>query len=235
MDEPAPVILIVEDDMGLARFNARILKRRGYAVIVANSAASARRAVTDKNPDLLIMDVTLPDGDGRSLCEEFRQFTDAPVLFLTGLSETADKLKGFDSGGDYYLTKPYDLNEMTAVVGSMLRRARQAKKMVAEASFITRGPITLNLPESRALVNGRDAELTPKEFAVLLMLAQNEGKELTSERIYSGVWGATMNNDPNAVRLQISRLKKKLGEEDQDGFAIFTEYGKGYTFTTFGE
>jgi len=234
MSEPAPVILIVEDDHGLARINARILKRRGCAVIVADSAKTARQAVSEKKPDMLILDVALPDGDGRALCEEFRQFTNAPVLFLTGLTDTADKLKGYDSGGDYYLTKPYDSDEFTAVVNSMLRRAKQVKKMIAEASVIKRGPITLNLPESKATVNGRDAELTPKEFAVLLMLVQNEGRELASERIYSSVWGATMNNDPNAVRLQISRLKKKLGE-DTDGFAIFTEYGKGYTFIKFGE
>jgi len=235
MSEPRPVILVVEDDRELAQINARILKRRGYAVTVAHSANEARGAVAQKIPDMLILDISLPDGDGRALCKEFRRDTNAPVLFLTGLTETADKLKSFDSGGDYYLTKPYDPDEFTAVVGSMLRRARQIRQMIAEASVITRGPITLNLPESKATVNGRDAELTPKEFAVLLMLVQNEGRELASERIYSNVWGATMNNDPNAVRLQISRLKKKLGEEDQDGFAIFTEYGKGYTFTTFGE
>jgi DNA-binding winged helix-turn-helix (wHTH) protein len=101
----------------------------------------------------------------------------------------------------------------------------------AEATEITRGPLTLNIPQRKALVDGRDAELTSKEFGVLLLLVQNEDKELTGEAIYESVWGTAMSGDTGAVRQHISRLKKKLGEKDTDRFSILNELGRGYTFT----
>ena len=226
-----PLIMIVEDDRDMAQLNARLLTRHGYETIVANSATEARRYLQEAAPDLFVLDIGLPDCDGISLCTELRLQSDAPVLFLTGRSETDDKVEGLNAGGDYYLTKPYDRYELIAVVSSLLRRVEQTKKKLTETSVISRGPLTLKITESRAYVNGRDAELTSKEFAVLLFLVQNEEKELSGEIIYNTVWGTTMNNDANAVRLTISRLKKKLHEESVDEFAIFTKYGGGYTFT----
>ena len=232
--ERKPLILIVEDDEEMARFNARMLKRGGYDALVAHNAAEARTLARcrERKPDLFVLDIELPDGDGLSLCKELRSDNDAPVLFLTGRKKLEDRVIGLDTGGDYYLTKPYVMEEFMAVVQSLLRRAEQTRKKIAEATVITRGSLSLHLPQSKALVNGRDAELTPKEFAVLLLLAQNEDRELTAKEIYEHVWGTTMNNDPNAIRLHISRLKKKLDEENSNDFSILTEYGGGYTFTT---
>lgn len=226
-----PLILIVEDDEELAQFNARLLRRQGYEVLVANTAEQARQCAAQNDPGLFVLDVRLLDGDGLTLCEEFRRTSDSPVLFLTGMSETTDKLAGLDAGGDYYLTKPYDKDEFIAVVRSLARRARLNMEKLTESSIIEKGPLTLVLDERKALVNGRDAELTVKEFAVLLMLVNSENTELTTETIYANVWGATMNKDANAIRLTISRLKKKLGAENADDFDIVTKYGGGYTFT----
>jgi two-component system response regulator ResD len=209
-----------------------MLSRKGYEVLLAFTAAEARERVHESKPDLFILDVMLPDGDGFSLCVEFRKDSDAPVLFLTGKKDPEDKVTGFERGGDYYLTKPYIREEFLAVVGSLLRRAEQMRKKIAETTELTRGTLTLFIPQGKALVDGRDAELTPKEFAVLLMLVQNEDKELTGETIYERVWGQSANNDKNAIRMHISRLKKKLGEESTDKFSIVAEYGVGYTFTT---
>jgi len=226
------LILIVEDDRELARLNARFLKRNGYEVIVAYNAAEARSLFYERNPNLFVLDIGLPDGDGLLLCEEFRKETNAPVLFLTGKTETGDKITGLRKGGDYYLTKPYDSNELLAVVQSLIRREEQTQKKISEVSVIRRGVLTLNIHERKVFVNERDAELTPKEFSVLLILVQNEDKELTYETIYENVWGTAMNNDSSALRQQISRLKKKLDEENTDSFAILNDHGKGYTFTT---
>ena len=229
------LILIVEDDAEMAQLNARLLKRRGYDVLVAYNAAQARLIVQEHNktPDLFVLDVGLPDGDGFSLCREFRRGNDAPVLYLTGRTETEDKIKGLGAGGDYYLTKPYDRNEFLAVVKSLLRRAEQARKKVDEASVITKGPLTLKLAESKAYIDGHDAELSSKEFAVLLILVQNEDKEVSYEQLYESVWGMPMHQNTSALRQQISRLKKKLDEENAEDFAIFTEQGRGYTFTVY--
>lgn len=231
MDEQKQLILIVEDDEEMARFNARLLKRQGYETNIAYTAAEARSLFRDKPPDLLVLDIELPDGDGRSLCGGFRRESDVPILFLTGKTETKDRIEGLNTGGDYYLTKPYEKDEFVAVVKSLLRRMEQARKKVEEAFVIRRGPITLMLSERKAYIDGRDAGLTQKEFAVLLMLVQNEDKEISCEQIYETIWGIKMNNDPRPVRLHISRLKKKLGEEKTNGFYILTGYGKGYTFS----
>jgi len=232
MSEDKPLILIVEDDEAMARFSARLLNRQGCDSCVAYTAAEAREFISDKEPDLVVLDIELPDGDGISLCRELQISSDAPVLFLTGRTETSDKVAGLSAGGDYYLTKPYDKNEFLAVILSLLRRAKQTKGKQMEASIINKGSLTLNLDDKKAFINGRDAELTMKEFSVLLILVQHENKELSSEAIYKSAWGADMNIDTGLVRKHISTIKKKLGEEESVDFNIFTEYGRGYIFTT---
>jgi DNA-binding response OmpR family regulator len=224
--------MIVEDDVETARLNARMIKRRGYDVLIANSAAQAREIAQGSTPDLIVMDVILPDGDGFALCQEFRLDNDAPIIFLTGKKSTEDKITGLSGGGDYYLTKPYDLDELIVVVERLLHKTAQTRKKIVEASVIVRGSLTLQIPQRTALVNGRDAGLTPKEFAVLLMLVQNEDTELASEKIYERVWNTPMNSNSGALRVQITRLKKKLGEESTDDFSILHMHGKGYIFTT---
>jgi DNA-binding response OmpR family regulator len=229
MSDIRPLILIVEDDEEMAQFNARLLLRQGYGSLVAHTAAEARKLFMENKFDLYVLDVTLPDGDGLSLCTEFRRKSDAPVLFLTGKSETEDKVKGLDNGGDYYLTKPYDKMEFIAVVESLLRWAEQMQKKIDEVISISKGPLTLKFNEKKAYVNGRDAELSPKEFAILFLFMQNENKDLTYEQIYKIVWGADMNNDSNALRHSISRLKKKIDKENADDFAIVNKQGIGYS------
>jgi len=231
MTKPNPVILIIEDDVELARLNARLLKYHGYDVLVANTAAEARAVLKKSAPNLFVLDVSLPDGDGFTLCKEFRLDSDAPMIFLTGRTGTTDKVTGLCTCADYYLTKPFDSDEFIAVVQCLLRREEQNQKKIDEVSVITKGSLTLRIDERKALIMGRDAGLTLKEFAVLLILVQNEEKEVSSEVIYTSVWGATMNNDANAVRLTVSRLKKKLDEENAIDFAIFTKYGGGYVFS----
>ena len=234
MAEPwTPFILIVEDNEKLAQLNARLLGRHGYETAVAYTAADARARFNGRPPDLVVLDVALPDGDGYELCGEFRRKTDAPVLFLTGQSELTDKIKGLKTGGDYYLTKPYDKNEFIAVVDSLIRRVGMTREKITGISVITKGSLTLKLDERRAYVNGDDALLTQKEFAILLILLQNENTEVTNEQIYESVWGLKLNSDPQPIRMHISRLKKKLDEENAKDFAIFTEYGRGYTFVSY--
>ena len=230
MSNHKPLILIVEDDEEMARLNGRLLKRKGYAVLLAANAAGARALARDNKPDLFILDVVLPDGDGFSLCKELQADNDAPVLFLTGKKELDDKLTGLGLGGDYYLTKPYENDEFLAVVCSLLRRESKNRKKIIEVTEIMRGGLTLQIPQSKAFVDGRDAELTPKEFAILLLLIQNEGRELSDRIIYESVWGTTMNNNSGALRKHISQIKKKLNEGNTDDFSILSHYGKGYAF-----
>jgi len=226
-----PLILITEDDRDMALLNARLLKRQGYNVLITFTGAEARTLACENSPDLFVLDIELPDSDGFSLCKEIRQYTDAPVLFLTGKVDIKDKVTGLGIGGDYYLTKPYDRNEFLAVIESLLRKEKQMKKKIDEVSVIRRGALTLKFNEKKAFVDGRDAELTTKEFAILMMLVQNEDKELTYRTIYESIWGMSMNNNSSALRQQISRLKKKLDEDEVYDFSILNDWGKGYRFT----
>jgi len=231
MNKEHPLIILVEDDQELARLNARMLTRRGYEVRLAFTFAEAEKLIAGVRADLYVLDVTLPDGNGLALCEKFRTFTDAPVIFLTGKTETKDKVLGLGAGGDYYLTKPVDKVEFLAVVESLLRRTKWTNEKINEAAVITRGTLTLKIPESKAFVNGVDAGLTRKEFSLLLLLVQNEDKELTSEQLYEYVWNASMFIDTGIIRKHISQLKRKLQEENTDSFSILNAYGGGYLFT----
>ena len=233
MVENKQIVLIIEDDADMARLNARLLIRRGYDVRIANTASEARALINEISPDLFVLDIGLPDGNGLDLCKEFREKSDAPLLFLTGRTGADDKISGLDSGGDYYLTKPYDTEEFIAIVRSLLRRANQTREKIAEATVITKGSLTLKLDERKAFVGGRDAQLSTKEFSVLLLLVQNEDKELKYEYLYEAVWGVPMLSDSSALRQQISRMKRKLDEENAADFSILNEQGKGYTFTMF--
>ncbi|MCL2146196.1 MAG: response regulator transcription factor [Synergistaceae bacterium] len=230
MSEKKPLILIVEDDVEMANLNARFLERKGYDVLVAYTAAEARSKNLNNEPDVYVLDIILPDGDGLSLCKEFRKNTEAQFMFLTGKTQINDRITGLETGGDYYMTKPYDRNEFLAVIQCLLRRADRERKMVAEVAEIEKGPLTLQILEGRAYIDGRDADLTQKEFAVLLLLAQNEGKELSGEFIYKNVWKSEMIIDTGLVRKAISQIKKKLDADEIDDFSIHTRYGGGYTF-----
>ena len=226
-------ILIVEDDTDMARLNSRLLKRQGYDVFVACNAVEARAIVLEISPDIFVMDIGLPDGNGLELCREFRKISDAPLIFLTGKSATQDKITGLDSGGDYYLTKPYDKDELISIVQALLRRAEQTQKKIAEATFIERGSLTLKLDERKAFVNQKDTKLSTKEFSLLLLLVQNEDKELSHEFLYEAIFGTVMNNDSSSLRQMMSRMRRKINEEEAIDFYILNEHGFGYTFTAF--
>lgn len=228
------LILMVEDDPDTLRLNARMLRRKGYDVLVAANAAEMRVLLSDNKPDLFVLDIELPDGDGFSLCEEIRRDSDAPILFLTGRKATGDKVTGMNTGGDYYLTKPYHMDEFIAVIERLLARAdetrRKLQKAVLNATELTRGSLTLYLPENKAVVNGRDVGLTPKEFAVLLVLVRNTGEPLIAEKIYEAVWHTTAAGDTGALRTHIANIKEKIGTKNTDEFDIIYERGKGYYF-----
>ena len=177
MSDRQPVLLVVEDEPEVLRINARILARRGYTVYTAESCRRAYERLAEIAPDLLILDIMLPDGSGYDICDKFRQTSDHPVIFLTGKSETQDKIEGLGRGGDYYLTKPYDTDELLAVVSRLIKRYLETKQKHRQITEIIKGPLSLDIPKARAAVNGVDAGLTAKEFALLLELLRNEDKK----------------------------------------------------------
>jgi DNA-binding response OmpR family regulator len=164
----------------------------------------------------------LPDGSGLDFLEELRRNTDIPVLLLSALAEPGDTVKGLRAGGDDYLAKPYDNAELLARIESLLRRTSRPPKPLAK------GRLTLNMISGMAFVDGRDLLLSHKEFAVLLLLAQNEGKTVSTEYLYKEAWGLPMSDNRTLLK-HISDLRKKL-EGETTAFEIVNVRGEGYCF-----
>lgn len=204
------MILLVEDDKNIQRTNRRILEREGFTVRCAGTLNAAEAALSEQQPDALVLDIMLPDGNGLAFCEKIRPYTPVPVLFLTALDEKNEIIEGLVAGGNDYITKPYDIDEFVARVKAQLRLARMNRLASEQAKTMTRGPLLLDLVALRAFLEGEDMMLSAREFSVLLFLLKNEGRTLSAEEIYQGAWDQPMAGNSSALWKCISRLKNKL-------------------------
>lgn len=220
-------VLLVEDDKNILRTNRRILEREGFTVLCAETLAEAQALMHPGQPDVLVLDIELPDGSGVAFCREIRPALTAPVLFLTGRDEEDDVVKGLTAGGNDYITKPYSIEVLVARVKAQLRLARMNRWASERARTMTRGPLTMDLVALRALLNGEDMQLSAREFSVLLFLLKNEGRTLSAQDIYEGAWNQPIAGSTNAVWTCLSRLKGKL-EPCQGQIALMNFRGKGY-------
>lgn len=225
-------ILIVEDETDVLRANARMMTRRGYAVTTAATVSESLQCMENGIPDLLILDVMLPDGSGYDICECFRRKSDNPVIFLSGKSEIGDRIEGLVRGGDYYLTKPYNFDELLAVAERLLKRHFKIKETHEQLERITKGALTLDISKAKAFVGGKDANLTSTEFAMLMLLVKNEETVFSPRELYEAVWGTPSVNDTRTIRFHIGNLKKKIDTENSADYDIVSVYGRGYCFTT---
>ncbi|MDR2656512.1 MAG: response regulator transcription factor [Oscillospiraceae bacterium] len=220
-------VLLVEDNLKLLSLNRRILEEAGHRTLAARNLTEARAYLKTAAPDVVVLDIMLPDGNGVDFLAEIREACDAPVLFLTAKTEKEDKLTGLRAGGSDYITKPYDIDELRERVSAFLRLARQRRRPPDRIVF---GSLALDLISNRAFVNGGDILLTQKEFALLLVLAQNENAVLGVENLYEKVWGATADGDVRTVvKYQISNLRRKI---KYSGYTVVAVRGNGYCFET---
>ncbi|HQC35548.1 MAG TPA: response regulator transcription factor [Bacillota bacterium] len=217
------LLLLVEDNEQILRANERTLSRKGYDIMAASSLAEARKLMAKRRPDAIVLDIMLPDGSGLDFIGEIGPDSKVPVLLLTGLATSEDVIRGLEAGGDDYLTKPYDFGVLTARIEALLRRAGRVPEK------LSKGMLDFDIRASRAFLCGEDMLLTQKEFAVLLVLAENEGRPLSSEYIYRSVWKQTDAGGESAVKTVVSRIRKKLGErfsidnDKRQGSYIFSE------------
>jgi DNA-binding response OmpR family regulator len=216
-------ILLVEDNREIQEVNKNMLIQcGGYSVRIAKNIAEAWERLAEIEPDIIVLDIMLPDGSGLDFLEELRLSNDIPVLLLSALAEPGDIVKGLRKGGDDYLAKPYYNDELLARIESLLRRTSRPPKT------LTKGSLTLNMISGMAFVDGKDLLLSHKEFAVLYLLAQNEGKTISSDSLYKEIWGLPL-NDSRTLLKHISELRKKLEDETTD-CEILTMRGEGYCF-----
>jgi DNA-binding response OmpR family regulator len=217
------LILLVEDNEQILNGNARMLKWNDYKVMTALTLREARERMAEATPNAIVLDIIMPDGSGSDFMRELRRDSNIPVLLLTGLKTPKDIVCGLTEGGDDYLTKPYDFDVLLARIVALLRRASTVPDM------IEKGALKLDVLGNKAYLNGEDMLLIQKEFSILLLFVQNEGKTLSAEYIYEKVWNAPIGNDKNALQNRISAIRKKLEEKDSD-YTISSVYGKGYCF-----
>ena len=215
------VILLIEDNFKILDANRRIFEEDGYVVLTAETLQKARNHLKTSEPDVVVLDVMLPDGNGFDFFNELRETCDAPVLFLTAKDERDDKLKGLRIGGNDYITKPYDIDELLERVVNFLRFARRPPRRVKL------GVLELDATASMAFANGKDLALSPKEFALLRLFSQNEGTIISAENIYEKIWKAPLIEDTQAVRSSVSRLRAKLVDS---GYTITSQRNEGYCF-----
>ncbi len=221
-------IILVEDEEVVLYANERMLKRRGYNILTAQSVKEALDLLEIHTPDMLILDMMLPDGSGIDICSHFRKTSDKPVLFLSAKSDIPSKIDSLKNGADYYLTKPFNMNELIAVIERLLERENNIKN----SNSISKYGLTLDLAKFSATLNGKDISLTKREFAILHIFLQNENKKFSSEELYETVWGLNSNQDIRVLRTHISNLRNKIDCKNSEKYAINSYYGSGYAFET---
>ena len=214
-------LLLVEDNKEIQKYNKRLFELSGYEVRTAMNFAETRIELKAHRPDAIVLDILLPDGNGLDFLCELRKTDDIPVLLLSGLNDHEDIIKGLKNGSDDYLPKPYDFGVLLARVEAMLRRASIVP------SRVTCGPIAVDVLAGQAFLSGEDMLLTQKEFALLVLFTQNEGRSMSAEYLYEKVWGQPMNNNAGAVKNQVSNLRKKL---EGSGYTVASARGEGYCF-----
>ena len=221
-------ILVVDDEDLLVkgiRFN---LQNDGYEVITGSNGIEALDAAKNQKPDLIILDVMMPEMDGLTACAKIREFSDVPIILLTAKTTDMDKLMGFDQGADDYLTKPFNILELKARVRALLRRAGTQEK--ENSATLSIGTITLDLDARNAYRSGELADLTAKEFDVIEFLMRNPNRVYSREALLDTIWAYEYRSDIRTVDVHIRRLREKLEENPADPQYIITKWGVGYYF-----
>ena len=222
-------ILVVDDEALLVkgiRFN---LQNEGYEVITGSDGLEAVRLVQEQSPDLVVLDVMMPNMDGLTACGKIREFSDVPIILLTAKADDMDKLIGFDHGADDYLTKPFNILELKARIRAMLRRTGSSSRR-SEANTLTIGSISLDLDARNAYRAGSLADLTAKEFDVIEFLMRNPNRVYSREALLDTIWAYEYRSDIRTVDVHIRRLREKLEENPAEPKYIMTKWGVGYYF-----
>lgn len=224
-----PTILLVEDDDATRAEVARNLRLHGYGVVEAPDAADALRRWEARRPDLILLDLGLPDRDGLVVVGRIRREATTPIVILSARGEEATKVEALDRGADDYLTKPFGMAELHARIRAALRRS--AGPAADEAGVIRNGTLILDAPAHEVRVDGQRVQLGPREFQILAVLLANPGRLVTRGRLLRAVWGEAYQGEDHYVHVHLSQLRKKLAAADPEGALselIVTEPGVGY-------
>jgi DNA-binding response OmpR family regulator len=219
-------ILLVDDEPTLLETLAYNLRSSGYEVITASDGIKALEQAQAESPDLIILDLMLPELDGLTVCRSLRQVADTPVLVLTARTGELDKIVGLESGADDYMTKPFSLGELQARIRALLRRAGPRRT----GDEIRAGDLSLNLVSRRAFLASRELVLSPKEFSLMAELMRHQGAVLSRDLLLTRIWGYDFYGDSRTVDVHVRWLREKIEEDPSHPVRIVTVRGIGYRF-----
>ncbi len=221
-------ILVIDDEDLTVQLISMLLERRNYEVVKAYRAEEGLRLAYRTHPDLILLDIMMPDMDGWEVCRRLRELSDVPIIFLTAKDDVRDVVKGLEMGADDYIVKPYDNNELVARIRAHLRRA--PKPSVAEELVFDAGNFRINFISREVRVDGEAVHLTPKEFNLLGVLARNAGRVITRTELVKEAWGPEYSDAIDSLKLYIHYLRQKIEQDPQHPKYILTSRGVGYRF-----
>jgi len=230
-------ILVVDDEAAVRRILEMRLTMVGYEVVVAADGRSALEAFAREAPDLIVLDIMLPNGDGYFVCQKLRKTSNVPIIMLTALSEVADRITGLQMGADDYLVKPFSPKELEARINSILRRYKKPEwRSGADSGTLHFGALAVDSNRRRVFLRGELVKLTEIEFNVLQLLVSQAGKPLSRTAILETIWGypPQQAGDLRLVDVHVSRLRSKIEADPKQPEYIITERGMGYSFQRLG-
>ncbi|MFI5004123.1 MAG: response regulator transcription factor [Solirubrobacterales bacterium] len=227
-----PRVLLVEDEASIADPFARALARNGFEPLIARTAADALRLGREARPDVVLLDLTLPDGDGRDVCRELRRSTDVPIIMLTARGTVTDRVVGLELGADDYVVKPFAVGEVISRIRAVLRRARTAPAPPepSEPEVLSRGELRLDLGARRVWLGDEELELTRKELDLLARLVRDAGRVVSRETLMAEVWDENWFGSTKTLDVHIAALRRKLGDSPDAPRYISTVRGVGFRF-----
>jgi two-component system KDP operon response regulator KdpE len=226
MSELRPTLLLVEDEPQMRRFLRVLIGNHGYALLEAESGREALSLASSHRPDLIVLDLGLPDLDGLELVANLRGWTQTPIIVVSARGQEQDKVRALDLGADDYLTKPFGSHELLARIRAALRRGVQAGE-AGSAVFRSHG-LVVDLAARKVTREGQDIHLTPLEYKLLTTMIEHAGKVLTHRQLLERVWGPAHADDPQYLRVYMAQLRRKLEAEPARPRLLKTETGVGY-------
>lgn len=219
-----PLIIVVDDEPDVAQILSLQLTMEGYRVHSANDGPTAIELVRAHTPDLVILDIMMPNMDGYEVCNRIREFTSTPILMLTANIQDQQVVSGLDSGADDYVTKPYSPIQLLARVRALLRRVPPVRMVIKAGE----GALHLDRQRRELKVNDKVIDLTPTEYQVLMLLAENVGQVVPHEKLLSTIWGSGKESDHDSLKVYIWHLRRKLEDNPRQPKLLLTEWGVGY-------
>ena len=228
-----PLILVVDDEQRMVRFVRMNLELEGFRVTEAHNGVEALEKVRETLPDLVLLDVAMPEMDGFETLARIREFSNVPVIMLTVRGEEEDRIRGLDLGADDYVTKPFSPRELASRIRAVLRRVESAGAIKRTAPLVIDDYLTIDFPRYDVIVGGKRVSLRPTEYRLLYHLVQNAGWIIPHDQLLSKVWGPEYRDENQLLRLYITYLRKKIEPDPSRPRYILTERGVGYRFVDF--